>query len=235
MVSTRSHEHAKSTGGELRSTITANHPPSTTKKRKAPRDTDTNKKLSGGKRQHIDSGSSTLENPIPLTRDERLIVVTQSPSEKNAADSSFQRFSHVAVEKQDSSGTSQLTEIQKEQANGSENKRKSSSGAVSNRSSRRDTVEGVGKESASSNGRRAIHKRFGSEDIGPSLAPPEVNDTPDIQGGNLMIEDPAENNGYESEDEAPETVSVAAGILQSRRAAAEVAKAEETQASPRMV
>ena len=53
----------------------------------------------------------------------------------------------------------------------------------------------------------------------------------DPQRGDLSVTKSATNNRYESEDEAPETVSAAAGLLRSLQAAADIAKAEETQAS----
>lgn len=54
----------------------------------------------------------------------------------------------------------------------------------------------------------------------------------DLQKGNVSTKQAASDDGdYDSEDEAPETVSAAAGLLQSRQAAADVAKIEEMQAS----
>ena len=53
----------------------------------------------------------------------------------------------------------------------------------------------------------------------------------DLQKGNVSTKQAADDGDYDSEDEAPETVSVAAGLLQSRQAAADVAKVEEMQAS----
>lgn len=54
----------------------------------------------------------------------------------------------------------------------------------------------------------------------------------DPQGDNVSTKKAASDSDYDSEDEAPETVSATAGLLQSRRAAADVARAEEMQASP---
>jgi hypothetical protein len=93
------------------------------------------------------------------------------------------------------------------------------------------TTDGVRNTAPSSkNLTRSIHKRFGSEDIESNSPLGVDNDSPDVGGNGLSLEEPVDNSGYESEDEAPETVSAAAGRLQSRRAAAEVAKAEERQA-----
>jgi hypothetical protein len=112
------------------------------------------------------------------------------------------------------------------------NNHSAATGSVPKPSSHVHTTDGVRNAARSSkNSTRSIHKRFGSEDTESNSPPGVDNDSPDVDGNGLSLEEPAGNSGYESEDEAPETVSAAAGRLQSRRAAAEVAKAEERQAS----
>lgn len=54
-----------------------------------------------------------------------------------------------------------------------------------------------------------------------------ANDSSDVQRDDLSMKRSGSNSDYDSEDEAPETVSAAAGLLQSRQVAADVAKAEE--------
>lgn len=70
------------------------------------------------------------------------------------------------------------------------------------------------------------------ETIEPNSPLPEGSKSSDLQKKDLLFKKSGSSSDYDSEDEAPETVSAAAGLLQSRQAAAEVAKAEEMQASP---
>lgn len=86
-------------------------------------------------------------------------------------------------------------------------------------------------------GPKRRRKDLGSPSIADIVASnhDEHPDGAALQGADLSMEKSANNSGYESEDEAPETVSAATGLFQSRQAAADVAKAEETQASPHAV
>lgn len=78
---------------------------------------------------------------------------------------------------------------------------------------------------------RSTPQMLGEKVIESNSSLAAVSKLSDHQGRDLSIGQSASNSGYESEDEGPETVSVAAGLLQSRQAAADVARAEETQAS----
>ncbi|MCJ1287025.1 hypothetical protein MMC26_006372 [Xylographa opegraphella] len=77
--------------------------------------------------------------------------------------------------------------------------------------------------------KRATHKRFGSEE---ALVPPNLSSNKPIQDQNMnaigthKVQLDSED---ESEDDSPEVVTVSAGLTQARTAAAEAARAAETQ------
>lgn len=92
-------------------------------------------------------------------------------------------------------------------------------------------VENSTKDDAISKASRLARKTNGRKAREPNSSPAAASHSIDLQKGNVSTKKAASDSKYDSEDEAPETVSAAAGLLQSRRAAADVAKVEEMQAS----
>lgn len=88
------------------------------------------------------------------------------------------------------------------------------------------------KDDAISKVSRSTPKKFGGKAIETNAPLAMAKNSSNLQGDDPLIKRSASTSDNESEDEAPETVSVAAGLLQSRQAAADVAKADEMQASP---
>lgn len=217
---------------KLHATVAGENPISTTKKRKVQRDADTSKKQVGLKRRRKDSGSPDLTNPVSLSRDEHLNGTTLPHSEKHVADTSSQRFSHLATEKHDAYGISQMGEIRTEQIGNLTDERKNSSGASTKLSLGMNNFDGVTEEDTLPKTSRVTHEKLGSKATRSTSPLATVNDSSDIHRDDISLGKPASNSDYESEDEAPETVTAAAGLLQSRQAAAGVAKAEEMQALP---
>ena len=88
------------------------------------------------------------------------------------------------------------------------------------------------KDDAISKASRSAPNKMGRNVIESNSSLATVSDSFDLQREDLSMKRSGNNSDYDSEDEAPETVSAAAGLLQSRQAAADVAKAEERYASP---
>ena len=212
MVTTRSHDQTSSTDDTH--AIAAKSPTTTTRKRKAQPDKNSSKKEVGLKRRRRDSETAHATDLVILTRDEHLNGTAQPPSKNPAAGSSVQRVSHVALEEQDDHDIGQVRQVRAGPAETLTDKRNESSDTLPKASPRLTKVDDILKEDAL-----------------PRISP----ETHENQGNDFSMEKPASNSGYESEDEAPETVSVATGLLQSRQAAADVAKADETQVSPQVL
>lgn len=233
MAFIRSHDNVKSTE-KMHATAVSEDPISTTRKRKVPRDSDASKKQVGLKRRRKDSGSLDSTNAVSLNRDEHLNGTALTHSEKHPVDTSSQRSSHLAIEKRDAYGISQMEEIRTEQIGDLTDGRINSNGASTKLSLRMNNIDGVAEATLSKASRvtHEKHDRKATRSISPLAT---VNDSSDIYRDDLALRELASNSDHESEDEAPEAVTAAAGLLQSRQAAAGVAKAEEMQALPHAV
>lgn len=201
---------------ELHAPIAKSSKP-TMRKRKA-RDTGAVDQQADPKRRRRDAESSKTTAIEVLNGDEGLTKTVSPPSLNLTAGSSVQHSSHLTSEELDRS----------EPAENSIDERKESSHAVRKLSSSTDELDDSLRADGSSMMSRRIHKKFGSKATESMPALTADEHAFNVQADDVLIDEHASNSTYDSEDEAPETVSAAAGFLHSRQAVADAAKAEET-------